>query len=406
MEGGEVSVKMPAMGAGPPEVLFATIASGGGHVATARAMSEAVERLYPGRFDVRVSDYVKEVGQVRLDRFHKDGWRSLLKRPILARWGQSLVDASPPLSVAVQGRLFRGFSRAASEDLGHSPPALIVANHGLLTTGLVEARRLHGLDVPVLVFATEPCGISAYWADPRADHVIVPSEETKGDLLRFGVPEGKMSVVGYPIRDAFLNAPTKAEARERLGLRDRFTCLVSMGGEGVSVHARRTVRTLLGAVPQVVVVTGRNEALKDALLSWDVPKGRLVVEGFVEDMALRLAASDVFVGKAGPASVYEALAVGRPVLMTGYAAYNELGVARFVEERGLGSFVGGRVKGAAALRAAVLRYAHDGGLLESVSARCGELDLRSQTEEVAHHIARYATSHAKVSGEVAQRRLP
>jgi len=361
-------------------------------VATARAMSEAVERLYPGEFDVRVSDYVKEVGQVRLDRLHKDGWRSLLKRPVLARWGQSLVDASPPLSVAVQGRLFRGFARAASEDLAHSPPALIVANHGLLTTGLVEAKRLYGLRVPVLVFATEPCGISAYWADPRADHVMVPSETTRSDLLRFGVPHEKLSVVGYPVRGAFLSAPEKAEARERLGLRDRFTCLVSMGGEGVSGEARRTVRTLLDTVPQVVVVTGRNVALNEALRAQGITKERLVVEGFVEDMALRLAASDVFVGKAGPASVYEALAVGRPVLMTGYAAYNELGVARFVEGRGLGRYVGGHVAGAAALREAVLRYAREPGLLDEVAARCRELDLHAQTEEVARHIVRYASS--------------
>src|SRR3712207_7972196 len=46
--------------------------------------------------------------------------------------------------------------------------------------------------------------------------------------------------------------------------------------------------------------------------------------------------SDVFVGKAGPSSVYEALAVGRPVLASGYAGLNELGVVRFIESRGLG----------------------------------------------------------------------
>ena len=56
-------------------------------------------------------------------------------------------------------------------------------------------------------------------------------------------------------------------------------------------------------------------------------------------MATYLAASDVFVGKAGPASVYEAVVVGRPALVTGYAGLNEVGVARLVEERGLGRYV-------------------------------------------------------------------
>jgi len=360
-------------------------------------MSEAVERSYPGVFDPDVSDYVKQVGPVRLDRFHKDGWRALLRYPDLARAGQRIVDARPPVTIAAQSLLFRTFARAAAEDLKESPPALIVANHGLLTSGFAEARRLHGLDIPVLVFATEPHGISAYWADPRADHVAVPSEETRRDLLRFGVPEEKMSVVGYPVRGIFLKAPPKDRARERLGLRDAFTCLVSMGGEGVSGDALRVIRTLLDEVPQVVVVTGRNAALKERLLSLNAPKGRLLVEGFVEDMALRLAASDVFVGKAGPASVYEALAVGRPVLMTGFAAYNEWGVARFVETRGLGRYVGVG-DGGEALRRAVRRYARNEGLLVEVGHRCQELDLASQTESVARYVAGYALSRTPVGG--------
>jgi UDP-N-acetylglucosamine:LPS N-acetylglucosamine transferase len=359
-------------------------------------MAEAVERLDPGVFDIRVSDYMKEVGAVDLDRFHKDGWRTMLRWPLLARVGQRMVDANPGLTVALQSRLLRSFARAAAGDLKASPPALVVANHGLLTSGFAEAKRLYGLDVPVVVFATEPHGISAYWSDPRADLIIVPSEETKVDLLRFGVPEEKMEVVGYPVRDAFLNPSSKGEAREKLGLRDAFTCLVSMGGEGVSGDALRAVRTLVREVPQVVVVTGRNRALEEELGGFEGAGGRLVVEGYVEDMAARLAASDVFVGKAGPASVYEALAVGRPVLMTGYTAFNELGVVRFVESRGLGRFVPGR-RGSGALVEAVRRYARDEGLLREVASRCRELGLPEQTERLARRISLCALSEARRS---------
>src|SRR3712207_6860184 len=53
---------------------------------SARAMAEAVEHHYPGRFELRVSDYMKEVGAKRvaeLDRTHKDLWRFMLRYPIL-----------------------------------------------------------------------------------------------------------------------------------------------------------------------------------------------------------------------------------------------------------------------------------------------------------------------------------
>ena len=381
---------MSAGGHRRPTILFATIAAGGGHVAGAWAMAESIEHHYPGSFELRVSDYMKDVGIAGLDRFHKDSWRRALRYPILARVGQRVIDAFPSLTIAVQRRILRGFARAAAADLGEDPPLLIVSNHGLITTGLAEAKWLYGLEVRVLTFATEPFNISAYWGDPRADRVIVASEESRRNLLRFGVPAEKMTLIGRPVRQAFLNAPAKDEAREHLGLEDRFTCLVSFGGEGVGRNPRASIQSLLDTdLPlQVVAITGRNEALKEELK--ELGTERLRVEGFVDNLAEYLAASDVFVGKAGPSSVYEALAVGRPVLASGYAGLNELGVVRFIESRGLGH----HVRTTAELAREVRRYAEDPGLLQEVARRCRELDLASSTERFAHHIVRYARSGA------------
>jgi UDP-N-acetylglucosamine:LPS N-acetylglucosamine transferase len=379
-----------SVGENRPEIHFATIAAGGGHVAGAHAMSEAIERYYPGRFELRVSDYMKDLGVVRLDRFHKDSWRRALRYPILARAGQRVIDAFPRLTIAVERRILRDFARAAADDLKKDPPLLVVSNHGLITTGLAEARYRHGLQVPVLTFATEPFNISAYWGEPRADRVIAASEDGWRRLRRFGVPADRMTIIGRPVRQAFLNAPAKIEAREHLGLEDRFTCLVSFGGEGVGRNPRGLIRALLDSdVPlQVVAITGRNEALKKELKA--LGTNGLWVEGFVENLAEYLAASDVFVGKAGPSSVYEALAVGRPVLASGYAGLNELGVVRFVEGRGLGR----HVRTNATLVREVRRYARDPALLEEIARRCLGLNLASSTERFAHHIVRYALTGA------------
>jgi UDP-N-acetylglucosamine:LPS N-acetylglucosamine transferase len=376
-----------------PRILFATIAAGGGHVAVARAMAEAIERHYPGRFELRVSDYMKEVGVKKvadLDRLHKDIWRFMLRYPILARTSQRVMDAFPRTTVAIQRRLVRGFARAAADDLRRDPPQLIFSNHGLMTAGLAEAKRIGGLEVPVLSFANELVGICSYWADPRADRIVVPSDEARRDLMRFGVPESRLSFVGfgYPVRQAFLNAPAKREARARLGLEDRFTCLVSSGGEGVGRNQPEMVQTLLGSdVPlQAVVIAGRNEQLKQELRTLETGKNALRIEGYVEDMATYLAASDVFVGKAGPASVYEAVVVGRPALVTGYAGLNEVGVARLVEERGLGRYV----RTPQELLQEVRRYALDPALLEEVARRCRELEPAAASERLAHYVVRYA----------------
>lgn len=383
-----------------PRILFATVSVGGGHVATARAMSEAIESLYPGRFDLRVSDYMEELGILGIDRLHKGFWRTALRYPFIARTGQRVIDAFPRLTVAGQQVLVGDFARVAAGDLGRDPPLLVVSNHGLLTTGLALSRERHGLRTPVITYATEPHNISAYWADPRADHVIVPAEEVKLDLARMGVPAQKIAVIGYPVRQAFLNAPEKAEARERLGLADRFTCLISLGGEGVGGNPYTVVRTLLQlpSSPQVLVVTGRNQALKRELERNG--SSALRVEGFVEDMAAYVAASDVVIGKAGPASVHETLAVGRPVLITGYAGLNEWGVLRFVERQDFGRYT----RRPGELAEAVEAYAAQPDLLHDVATRTRRLGLARDTERLARHIVDYAerTARKRVAGRPAE----
>ena len=375
-----------------PGILFATVAVGGGHVATAHAMGEAIERYYPGQFALRVTDYAEELGVTGFDRRHKAFWRLALRYPFIARNGQRLIDSFPRTTVAGVRGLVRGFARAAAAHLDRERPLLVVSNHGLLTTGLALAQERYGLRTPVLTYATEPYNISAYWADPRADHVVVPAEAVRRDLISMGVPAHKVSVSGYPVRQSFLNAPSKTEARKKLGLQERFTCLISLGGEGVVGGPHRLIKSVLdsGVAPQVIVITGRNAKLRRELAGARIPGLR--IEGYVDEMALRVAASDVVIGKAGPASVYEALAVGRPMLVTGHAGLNELGVARFVEREKLGH----RANKPAALSEAVRRYAEGPALLGDVQRRSRSLDLAGDTERLAHHIVRYALGETPV----------
>ena len=372
-------------------LLFATIAAGGGHVASARAMAEAIERSYPEQFAVGIADFMAEVGATVFDQRHKAMWRWALRYPQSARLGQRVIDALPQLAMRVQRRLLASFARLAAAHLQRDPVDLIVSNHGLLTTGLALAKRRHGLDLPVLTFATEPHAISAYWADPWADHVLVPSEAIRQTLTRMGIPSNRLEVVGYPVQQAFLAARSKPEARTLLRLENRFTCLVSLGSEGVSGRPTALVEALHAETPtpQLVVICGKNEVLKRKLLAVQMPGVR--IEGYVGNMADHIAASDVVIGKAGPASVYETLAVGRPVLVTGYAGLNERGVARFLERHSLGRLV----RDTGDLRREVRRYRSEPASLDAVAARCLELGFEAQTGALANRIVRYLHEHGR-----------
>ena len=122
------------------EVLFATIAAGGGHVATANAMAEELLRQHPGEVETRVVDVMAEWGHEELDRRHKESWRRMLKRPHLVRLGQRLTDLAPGLTRAAQNALLNDFARGAQQHIDDLAPDLVVANHGWLATALTLAR--------------------------------------------------------------------------------------------------------------------------------------------------------------------------------------------------------------------------------------------------------------------------
>ena len=369
-----------------PKILFATIKAGGSHVSSAQAMKEALETRHPGRFGLEIYEPMKAYGFEKLDARHKEGWRRALARPWTVVWGQRVIDSAPRLSVAFHRRMLRPFAARAAEILRTDPPDLIVVNHGWLTVALTMSQREFGLGVPVLTFQTSTLDATALWADPDAERFLVGSPVAKGKLVKLGVAGGKVDVVGYPVKQAFLSAPGKAEARAKLGLQDTFTCLVSLGGEGVGgnpVEVTRALRTLPRV--QVVVIAGRNEGLKDALRESSAdPLVR--VEGFVDNMADFVAACDLVIGKTGPAAVFEALAVGRPVLATRRSGGVENIFVRFLEGKNLGHYT----PTMDALLKTVRAYQAAPGRLEEARARSATMDFSGMTARVADYLARYA----------------
>lgn len=260
----------------------------------------------------------------------------MLRHPSLVRTAQRVIDAGPGINAAWQRSFLAGFSGRLAAALAELSPDLVVGNHGWLATALTMAQRRHGLRIPVVTYVTEPLDANALWSEPRLERAVTASTAARDDLVRLGVPAGAVDVIGYPVQRRFRDAPPRREARAQLGLEDRFTCVVSLGAEGIAGRPAEVARALAGTGSQVVVIVGRNERLAGELRAATADLPGVAVRGFVEDMERYLAAADVFVGKAGPASVMETLAVGRPLVITAYAGLNERRVVEFVQARGLG----------------------------------------------------------------------
>jgi len=206
--------------------------------------------------------------------------------------------------------------------------------------------RKQGSVAPFVTVVTDPVTAPVAWFSPAVDLCVVATEAARDVALACKVPRDRVRVIGLPIRRAFaeMRGRPKPEARSHLGLaQDRPLILMSGGGAGVGrllpiaqavTYALRSHQ----AQPQVAIIAGRNSVLERRLRAetWPIP---VTVLGYVNNMAEWLAASDLFITKAGPGALAEAACLGTPALITGYIPGQEAGNVTWTVEHGAGIFV-------------------------------------------------------------------
>lgn len=318
--------------------------TGGGHRASAQALSAAFNELYPGQVDALIVDF----------------WTEIVGRPFLHfPEGYSFLAKNPPLWRAawnygkfpITRRLTEEFSNVVGNNnfrkaLAEFRPHLIVSVHPL--TQFIPLRVLRTLPhaPPFVTVCTDLGGAHPTWFHRDADLCFVPSDNVRKIALRCGLKQHQIRQFGLPVRPAFWrDASEKAGVKEKLGLHHHTpTVLIVGGGDGVggvgriAVSLADHVATHLGPHgAQVVVVCGKNKRLEDDLRGRNWPVS-VHVKGFVDNMSEWMAASDLIVSKAGPGTIAEALIRGLPIVLSGFLPGQEAPNVRYVTDAGVGAF--------------------------------------------------------------------
>lgn len=320
--------------------------TGGGHRAAAEAVAAAVARRHGDRFHAVLLDPFAEVAPRALGRLVRM-YAPLTRRAPWAwgaMWHATDSDTAVRALRATFGPLLEpGLRRAVTA----ADPAAVVSFHPLLNHSTRRALdTLHagaaGHRVPLATVVTDLVDVHAAWTCPDVDLLVVPSAGGLDHCRRAGVAADRCTALGLPIGDAFAHTTDRRATRLRLGLApDRFTVLVTGGGEGAGGMLRRTLALAASGLDiQVAVVCGRNDRLRERLEAvTPVAPTTLTVQGFVGDMADRMAAADVVVTKAGPGTIAEALCAGTPLLLTSYLPGQERGNVGWVVDTGTGRWV-------------------------------------------------------------------
>jgi len=329
---------------GAVRVLLATMEAGGGHTTAAKAWAA---RFVAMGAETEVVDTVATLGPRHLDRTSKAVWRAALRVPRAVAAAQAVTTHVVPTEVTqrVQGVSVFDHGRRLAAYVNEHGFDLVLATHMFPLQAMAIAKRRGWSDVPVVGFNPDTFDTHALFAVRGSDAMCAPTEEAAIRLRRQGVPAHEIRVTGYPIDRRFLEpAPPPPEARAALGLPPELPLvLLSLGAEGVGPRTEDWVEGLIETdVPATVaVLTARHRLLKDRLDTRGrelTGRTRLLPLGFRDDVPLWLAAADIVVAKAGPASTLEALAVGAPIGHVYVAGSHERLVVDFALSRGVGAW--------------------------------------------------------------------
>jgi len=331
----------------PVHLLFLVADTGGGHRASAEAVARRLAAAHPGEFATHVLDPFVQASPRLIGAVV--GLYSPLTRRAPWAWGALYHATNSRAAVgALRGSALRLVEPGLTEVIITLRPALVVSFHPLLNHIAARAvRRVPGPRIPVATVITDLVDVHASWTCAGVDAVVTSSPGGLDRARRAGIPADRCFDLGLPVDDRFCSTPPAGSARrslrQRLGLApERFTVLLSGGGEGSGGLARRT-RALLQARGlehvDVVVICGRNARLRASLEPLQAAHANLRVLGFVTNMAEWLRACDLMVSKAGPGTIAEALCSRVPLLLTSHLPGQERGNIEFVVDNGAGRYV-------------------------------------------------------------------
>jgi processive 1,2-diacylglycerol beta-glucosyltransferase len=171
------------------------------------------------------------------------------------------------------------------------------------------------------------------WVQPRVSEYFV-ANESLARALRRRLHHADVVPTGIPVDPVFAMTDRMA-ARQSLALDDEMAILVMGGGFGLGIEqtASAALRAS-GPGVRVLAVCGDNMEAKTALDRVALFDPRLVVFGYVNDIHRLMCASDVVITKPGGLSTSEALALGRPLILTRPIPGHEEANTRFLVDAG------------------------------------------------------------------------
>jgi 1,2-diacylglycerol 3-beta-galactosyltransferase len=299
---------------------FCFFDAGGGHRAAATALEMSI-RAQGLPWDVRLTnlqelldelDILKKFTGVRI----QDCYNNMLR----TGWTLGSTQLMRVLQVVIRG-YHRSTVRLLERHWKETQPGMVVSFVPHFNRALYESFHRAYPERPFVTVLTDVADFPEHFWIERDQHqyFVCGSKRAVEQAHELGHSDDRIfRASGMILHPRFYEAPVEDRIgeRQRLGLRpDLPTGLILFGGHGSKVIleiAEQLDRSALEL--QLIVICGKNDKLAAALRArkFRFPN---FVEGFTTRVNYYMRLADFFIGKPGPGSLSEALAMRLPVIV-------------------------------------------------------------------------------------------
>ena len=320
------------------KVLIMSASTGGGHNRAARAIKEELESRTIDNMSIEceIVDSLKLVNNT-MDKVISRGYeKSALYTPkaygSVYRFSETTIASKNEFKTNPLTSLM---ARKFKHLLNESTPELIIGTHPfpmIALSTLKKNNNIHSLsrsesfykstkvDIPPMISVLTDYTTHSTWIQNEIDYYIVGHEYVKELLVYEGVDSEKVKAFGIPVEKSFLSHRDRETVLTELGLSPEKLTVLLMGGSFGAGNIKETLEDLIAIDRdfQILVITGRNEHLKDKLskmLDSTIHNKNICLLGYTNKMNDILASIDVLISKPGGLTTTEALLNDVPMIV-------------------------------------------------------------------------------------------
>ncbi|MEO6846020.1 MAG: hypothetical protein ABI443_01740 [Chthoniobacterales bacterium] len=311
-------------------VLIVTAGFGEGHNTAAKNIRAALLSENPDS-EVLISD-LYAVTNPRLNRMMQAGYRFAINRATTI-WHTIYKAFDYPGAIESTLPLIAKMRDAFLRQIESFRPDAVVSTYPIY--GFVKdeiTKKGNAFTMPFFTMVTDSTLINSAWYRRPSTAFLVPDQPTKDCLLRKGVDEKIIHALGFPVALCFENLrPVLPDATPP------WKVLI-MPSTRRSVALRILTAVLARKDTTATIVAGRCQYVLDGLENSPFSKDpRCKILGWTDKMPELLAEHHLFIGKAGGATVQEAIAAQCPILISHVVPGQEEGNIALILQNQIGA---------------------------------------------------------------------